>query len=98
MSNFNKNGRMVINNSVPIVTDMTAIPAEILESLNAGDRIIKQYNNQQHAYTVTYKGVGPGEGICISYCVAGYGETVSYDRTEAGGWQYNSTDIKTYGE
>lgn len=98
MSNFNKNGRLVYNNAAPIVTDMTAIPDEILDALMPGDHIIKQAGKQQHAYTVTYKGEGYGEGICISYCVAGYGETVAYDRKETGGWQYNSTDVKTYGE
>ena len=52
---------------------------------------------QKHTYIVTYKGEGSGEGICLSYNACGYGETVSYDRTDSG-WQYNSTDIKEYGE
>lgn len=79
------------------VTDMTALTAEQLDSLDCGEVVVKVTGKQKHAYIVSYKGEGEGEGICLSYNAAGYGETISYDRTESG-WQYNSTDVKTYGE
>lgn len=80
-----------------VVTNMTTLTKQQLDALNVGDQVIKVTGNQKHLYIVTYKGEGSGEGICITYTAAGYGETVSYDRT-ASGWQYNSTDIKTYGD
>ena len=79
------------------VEDITAMTAEQLDALECGDKVIKVTGKQRHLYLVSYKGEGAGEGICLSYNAAGYGETVSYDRTESG-WAYNSTDIKTYGE
>jgi len=79
------------------VGNITTLTNEQLDALNCGDLVIKETGNQKHTYIVTYKGEGAGEGICITYTAAGYGETVSYDRTE-NGWQYNSTDIKYYGE
>ena len=86
------------NKNKPIVvTDITALTKEQLDALNPGDLVIKQTGHQKHTYMVSYKGEGAGEGICISYNAAGYGETVSYDRSGSG-WVYNSTDIKTYGE
>ena len=79
------------------VTDITALTAAQLDSLDCGEVVVKVTGNQRHAYIVSYKGEGAGEGICLSYNAAGYGETVSYDRTESG-WAYNSTNVKTYGE
>ena len=79
------------------VEDITKIPGEVLDSLIVGGKVIKVTGKQRHLYLVSYKGEGVGEGICLSYNAAGYGETVSYDFT-ADGWVYNSTDIKTYGE
>ena len=79
------------------VVDITKLTKEHLDALKPGDLVIKETGNQKHTYIVTYKGEGSGEGICITYTAAGYGETVAYDRT-ASGWQYNSTDVKTYGE
>ena len=88
----------ILDRAVPVeVEDITAIDGAILDSLEAGDVVIKVTGKQKHAYLVSYKGEGEGEGICLSYNAAGYGETVSYDRTESG-WAYNSTDTKTYGE
>ena len=78
------------------VSDITAMTAEQLDALHVGDKVVKVTGVQKHLYLVSYKGEGAGEGICLSYNAAGYGETVSYDRTESG-WQYNSTDVKTYG-
>lgn len=88
----------LVNGAVPLeVEDITAIPAADLDALNVGDKVVKVTGKQKHLYLVTYKGEGAGEGICLSYNAAGYGETVSYDRTESG-WAYNSTDVKTYGD
>ena len=83
--------------AVPIeVTDITKLTAEQLDGLNVGDKVVKVTGTDKHLYLVTYKAT-TGGGICLSYNAAGYGETVSYDRTESG-WAYNSTDVKTYGE
>lgn len=82
---------------VPEVVDVTAIPASVLDSLEVGDRLVKVTGKQRHLYVVTYKGDGAGEGICLTYAAAGYGETVSYDRS-GDSWVYNSTDVKTYGD
>ena len=83
--------------SAPIeVTDITALTAAQLDALNVGDKVVKITGTDKHLYLVTYKAT-TGGGICLSYNAAGYGETVSYDRTESG-WAYNSTDVKTYGE
>lgn len=80
-----------------IVEDITALTKDQLDSLECGDVVIKVTGKQRHTYIVSYKGDGAGEGICLSYNDAGYGETVSYDRS-GNSWVYNSTDIKTYGE
>lgn len=83
--------------SLPIeVADITKLTDEQLDALNVGDKVVKVTGTDKHLYLVTYK-AETGGGICLSYNAAGYGETVAYDRTESG-WQYNSTDIKTYGE
>ena len=83
--------------SAPIeVSDITALTAAQLDALNVGDKVVKVTGTDKHLYLVTYKAT-TGGGICLSYNAAGYGETVSYDRTESG-WAYNSTDVKTYGE
>lgn len=79
------------------VSDIKAIGADVLDALRCGDQVAKMTGNQKHLYVVSYKGEGAGEGICLTYVAAGYGETVSYDRT-ANGWAYNSTDVKTYGD
>ena len=83
--------------SAPIeVSDITKLTNEQLDALNVGDKVVKVTGTDKHLYLVTYKAT-TGGGICLSYNAAGYGETVSYDRTESG-WAYNSTDVKTYGE
>ena len=76
------------------VADITAIDGEILDALQCGDKVAKITGVQRHLYTVSYKGEGVGEGICLTYVAAGLVETVSYDFTEDG-WQYNSTDKST---
>lgn len=79
------------------VSDITKLTNEELDSLEVGDKVAKITGKQKHLYLVSYKGEGAGEGICISYNAAGYGETVSYDRSGSG-WAFNSVDVKTYGE
>ena len=74
------------------VDNVSELSDEQLDSLRCGDIVAKKTGNQKHNYIVTYKGEGAGEGICLTYCAAGYIETVSYDRTEDG-WAYNSTDV-----
>jgi len=97
MPTFNKDGKITFAEGAAIfVSDITKMTKEQLDALEVGDKVIKVTGKQKHLYLVTYKGDGEGEGICISYNAAGYGETVSYDRSE-NGWTYNSTDVKTYG-
>ena len=79
------------------VSDITKLTNEELDSLEVGDKVAKITENQKHLYIVSYKGDGEGEGLCLSYNAAGYGETVSYDRSGSG-WAFNSVDVKTYGE
>ena len=79
------------------VTNITALTGDQLDALKPGDVVVKVTGAAKHTYIVSYKGDGTDQGICLSYNACGYGETVSYDRTESG-WAYNSTDIKTYGE
>lgn len=73
------------------VSDITAIDGAVLDTLSCGDKVIKVTGKQKHAYIVSYKGDGVGEGICLTYADAAGTETVSYDYTEDG-WVYNSTD------
>ena len=73
------------------VEDITGIDGAILDSLSCGDMVVKITGTQKHAYIVSYKGEGVGEGICMTYTDASLIETVSYDFT-ADGWDYNSTD------
>ena len=79
------------------VTDITGLTDAQLDALKVGDAVAKVTGKQKHLYLVTYKGEGAGEGIVLTYNACGYGEAVAYDRTDSG-WQYNSTDVKTYGD
>lgn len=74
------------------VSNIQQLSKETLDELQVGDIVQKITGNQKHAYMVTYKGEGAGEGICLTYCAAGYMETVSYDRSGSD-WVYNSTDV-----
>lgn len=86
----------LISRAVPVeVADITAIDGAVLDALNCGDKVVKVTGKQKHLYTVSYKGEGVGEGICLTYADASGIETVSYDRTESG-WAYNSTDKGTF--
>lgn len=79
-------------NAAPIeVEDIAGLTDEQLDNLNAGDKVVKVTGKQKHAYIVSYKGEGTGEGLCLTYVDASTAETVSYDRTDDG-WAYNSTD------
>lgn len=79
------------------VTDIEALTKEQLDALRPGDLVIKVTDNMKHTYFVTYKGEGEGQGIVLTYNACGYGEAISYDRTESG-WAFNKKDVKTYGE
>jgi hypothetical protein len=76
------------------VENITAISGDILSALKCGDQVIKITGAQKHTYTVSYKGQGVGQGICLTYVDAATVETVAYDYTESG-WAYNSTDHTT---
>ena len=85
------------NASVGIeVNDIEALTAAQLDALQVGDKVIKVTGKQKHLYLVTYKGEDAGKGIVLTYNACGYGEAISYDRTESG-WAFNSKDVKTYG-
>lgn len=72
--------------------DIEHLTAQELDGLDCGDLVVKITGKQRHAYTVSYKGEGSGEGICLTYCACGYIETISYDRTDSG-WAFNSKDV-----
>ena len=76
------------------VDNIASIDGSVLTSLKVGDKIAKVTGVQKHLYTVSYKGEGVGQGICLTYVDAGTVETVAYDYTE-NGWVYNSTDHTT---
>lgn len=80
-----------------VVENITEMTKDQLDALQVGDKVLKVTGKQMHLYLVTYKGEGAGEGIVLTYNACGYGEAVAYDRTDSG-WQYNSTDVKTYGD
>ena len=74
------------------VGDITKLTGDLLDKLEPGDSVVKIDGVYRHTYLVSYKGVGVGQGICLTYCAAGLIETHSYDLTSSG-WQYNSKDI-----
>ena len=76
--------------------DITGLSSSVLSQLSCGDIVIKKTGKQKHAYRVSYKGEGVGEGLCLTYVDASCVETVSYDFT-AEGWAYNSTDVTPLG-
>ena len=77
---------VVSNDKIKQLTDAQC------NSLKQGDIVLKKTGKQYHAYIVSYKGEGTGEGMCLTYTASGYIETISYDFT-GGHWVYNSTDI-----
>ena len=70
-------------------SNILELDGSVLDALRCGDQVLKLTGNQRHLYTVTYKGEGVGEGICLTYMDASVVETVSYDRTESG-WVYKT--------
>lgn len=72
------------------ITNITALTDDEINTLEAGDIVLKKTSNQYHAYIVSYK--EDNQGICLTYTDASCIETVSYDYTDSH-WIYNSTDI-----
>ena len=72
------------------ITNITTLTDDEINTLEAGDIVLKKTSNQYHAYIVSYK--EDNQGICLTYTDASCIETVSYDYT-GGHWIYNSTDI-----
>ena len=77
------------------VEDITAIPSNVLDVLQCGDKVAKKTGTAKHLYVVSYKDAENG-GLCLTYTDASTVETVSYDHTESG-WAYNSTDKTNIG-
>lgn len=91
------NGVVVIKSDNTIirstnVVDITNVPTELLEALEAGDIVIKKTTNQYHSYRVSYKEVG--QGIILTYADATTVESISYDWS-TNKFVYNSTDHTT---
>lgn len=80
---------------MPIVAstdNVTTLTTDDINSLRAGDIIVKTTGNQKHTYIVSYK--ENNQGICLTYTDASVVETVSYDyNSETHAWVYNSTDV-----
>lgn len=74
------------------VEDITKVPSELLEALEAGDVVVKKTTNQFHSYRVSYKEVN--QGIILTYVDATCVESVSYDWS-TNKFVYNSTDHTT---
>ena len=74
------------------VTDITKVPTELLEALEAGDIVVKKTTNQYHSYRVSYKEVE--QGIILTYVDATSVESVAYDWS-TNKFVYNSTDHTT---
>lgn len=74
------------------VEDITKVPTELLEALEAGDIVVKKTTNQYHSYRVSYKEVE--QGIILTYVDATSVESVSYDWS-TNKFVYNSTDHTT---
>lgn len=78
------------------VSNITTISTKVLNSLKAGDVVVKKTGNMKHSYRVSYK--EEKQGICLTYTDASISETVSYDyNTGTKKWVYNSTDITELG-
>ena len=73
-----------------VVASMVTLTTSQINTLSAGDIVLKKDVSGYHAYIVSYK--KEGTGICLTYTDASCVETVSYDLVD-GEWVYNSTDI-----
>lgn len=81
---------------VPIIVtvqDITALTAEQLEALDAGDIVIKQDETGKHSYRVNFKGEG---GLCLTYCDCENVETVAYNKA-GNAWTYDDTTVTPIG-
>lgn len=72
------------------VESVESLSSEQIDSLKAGDIVVKKTGNQRHAYIVSYK--ENGQGICLTYTDASCVETVSYDKS-GDEWVFNSKDV-----
>ena len=77
-----------------VVASMLTLTTSQINTLSAGDIVLKQDESGYHAYLVSYK--KDGTGICLTYTDASCVETVSYDLVD-GEWVYNSTDLTPLG-
>lgn len=75
------------------VSNITALTAEKLESLRAGDIVLKEDETGKHAYTVSYRSAS---GLCLTYADCENVETVAYEKSGST-WSYDSTDITHIG-
>ena len=80
--------------SMLVVASMVSLTTAQINTLSAGDIVLKKDESGYHSYLVSYK--KQGTGICLTYTDASCVETVSYDLT-GGEWVYNSTDITPLG-
>ena len=74
---------------VVVVEGMTAIDGDILDTLKAGDVVVKRDSSGDHSYRVSFLGAG---GMCLTYSDCENVETVAYNKVE-GVWTYDSTDV-----
>ena len=72
-----------------VVTDMEALTNAQIESLQAGDVVVKRDETGDHSYRVSYKGA---TGICLTYSDCENVETIAYEKVE-GAWTYDSKDV-----
>lgn len=81
--------------SLLVVASMVALTTAQINTLSAGDIVLKKDASGYHSYIVSYK--KEGTGICLTYTDASCVETVSYDLVN-GEWVYNSTDLTQFNE
>lgn len=76
-----------------VATDITKLDGKQIESLQAGDMVIKRDSSGDHSYRVSFRSA---TGICLTYSDCENVETVAYDKVE-GVWTYDSTDVTNIG-
>ena len=82
---------LALAGAAPIeVTEITALTAAQLDSLNVGDKVVKISGNQKHLYFVNYKDETAGE-LLLTYADWQNVEGVYYEKGESG-WAYVQTD------
>ena len=81
-----------------VVSGITTLTAEQLDSLKVGDIVVKKTGNSRHGYVVCYKNETAGE-LSMVYADAWNVEEVYYDKNGSGGsWQYVVRDITKISE